>query len=78
MDTMETSTNDFKQKYLIHILSKALLDLLEDNHGEIVHYDNRDFVVRKKGKDSLIIVEEVPHDKVALRSSICDNFIKIM
>lgn len=72
------SVNNSKQKCLIHVLAKALLDILEDNHGQVVHYDNRDFVVRKKGKNSLIIVEEVPHQGFTLQSNICDDFIKIM
>lgn len=71
-------SNDSKQKCLIHILAKTLLDLLEDNHGQIVHYKDRDFVVHKSGKNNLIIVEEVPHRTSALQFSICDDFIRIM
>lgn len=75
---METPAIDIKQKCLIHILAKALLDMLEDNHGQVVHYNNRDFIVRKSGKENPLIIEEVPHERFALQSFICDEFIKIM
>lgn len=78
MTTTTTPSNDSKQKCLIHILAKALLDLLECNHGQIVHYNNRDFVVRKNGQGDLIIVEEASPDTLALKSNICEEFIKIM